>query len=152
MGVSHDSTLQLMTGADALAPMTGSVNRTAPKVPTFGKKRVKHSDAFNRGFTHASQCISQNAGPTCYGQTGAAYQACLDDYRAGYEVGHKKMTLKINQAIARGRSDAEQGRKNNGFSDPDAVGGCRIELDEAYTSGWGQGGGRGKTAAAGINN
>ena len=62
------------------------------------------------------------------------------------------MTLKINQAIARGRSDAEQGRKHNGFSDPDAVGGCRIELDEAYTSGWGQGGGRGAAAAANINN
>lgn len=151
MGTSPESSLQLMTGGDALAPMTDSVNRTAPKTPTSGKTKVKHSDAFNKGYSHASQCISQNTITACYGQKGAAYQACLDDYRAGYEVGQKEMALKVNKAIALGRSDAEQGRKHNGFSDPDAVGGCRIELDEAYTSGYNQGGGAGRTAATGLN-
>ena len=137
MGVTQTSALQLMTGDQALAPMTTSTNQNPSE--DVAKDKVQHTDAFNKGYHDGSQCFSQNAGPYCSGLTGATWQSCLDDYRSGYEVGTNEMNMKVNEATQLGLNDKESGKPNNGFNDPNSVGDCRVQLNDAYDSGYSQG-------------
>lgn len=100
MGVTAEPQLQLMTGAQALQPVAS--NQAAAT--------GKHSDAFHKGLTDASQCYSQNAGPYCYGRSGAAWQSCLSDYRAGYQVGVNVRKMKLKEATQVGYTDGSSGR------------------------------------------
>lgn len=137
MGVDSQPQLQLMTGAQALTPMTASIQKTAhPAANPDAKKKVKHTDAFNKGYYDGSQCYSQSAGPYCNGLSGDKWQTCLADYRAGYEVGTKEMKMKVDEATQTGLIDKELGKPNEGFVDVQDVGDCRTELTQAYNNGY----------------
>lgn len=139
MGVTQEANLQLMTGAQALAPMTGSVNQTAPKTPASGKKKIKHSYAFNKGYHDASQCYSEHPVTACSSiSDSTAYLTCRKDYYAGYGVGAKQEKMKIAEATKLGMLDAEDGKPNNGFNVTNDTGDCRRKLDMAYTNGYSQ--------------
>mgnify|MGYP001606443322 CR=1 FL=1 len=133
MGVSQAPQLSLMTGDQALQPMTTTntqsdqkaANGTAPK-----------SDAFNRGYSEASQCVSQNAGPYCAAMSGPAWQACLTDYRNGYQVGLTEQNRKLGEATQAGLQDGKNGKPDGSFNDPRATGGCRDEWVGSYGNGY----------------
>jgi hypothetical protein len=134
MGVTDEPQLQLMTGDQALAPLASnsqSVNHQSP----LNTKHTK-SKAFNQGFHDAAQCVSQNAGPYCANLSGKPWQTCLDDYRAGFDVGNKKQQQKLIEARLAGRHDQQIGKKANAMFDPRAAGGCHTEWVKAYQDGY----------------
>ena len=129
MGVEYGPGLSLMTdSAFAAAPSTGSM-------PPVGKKR----ESYTKGFEHASQCFSQNAGPACAGVTADQQQACVADYRGGYDAGSIQRTLVLQEAFQAGRDAAARAELANGASDPRAQGPCRIEWVQNYNRGHFQG-------------
>lgn len=129
MGVTQEANLQLMTGNQALAPMT----------TTLGKKKVKHSDAYNKGYHDASQCYQEHPVTACSSiSDSTAYLTCRNDYYAGYEVGAKEEKMKIDEATKLGMLDAEDGKPNNGFNVTNDTGDCRDDLDMAYSNGYSQ--------------
>lgn len=93
-------------------------------------------DAFAKGFEHATSCISQNGGPTCAVAGPGQFQGCVDDYRRGYGEGDKNRKLRIMNAYTNGGADRMLGRPSNGSSQPDAEGPCRIDIIQAYNSGY----------------
>jgi hypothetical protein len=97
------------------------------------------STAYSKGFEHASQCISQNAGSSCAGVTAEQQQACVADYRAGYDSGSQQKALVLQEAYQAGRSAASRGELANAASDQRAQGQCRIEWIESYNRGHFQG-------------
>lgn len=133
MGVESASELGLMTDSpSAIAP---SAMGTQPVVGK-GANRVR-SAVYSKGFEHASQCISQNAGPACVGVTAEQQQACVADYRAGYDSGSIQRKLVLQEAYQVGLSAAARGELANGASDPRAVGPCRTDWITTYNTGHG---------------
>lgn len=135
MGVEPAPELQLMTGDESL----GS-SGTNPSNQAQGGAPAKRSEAFSKGFQDASQCYSQNAGPYCSGITGDQWQACLSDYRSGYQVGDKKRQQSMDEAYRVGQSAGAGGGLADADSDPRALGPCRTQWIEAYDRGYFQGG------------
>jgi len=127
MGVESGSELKLMT--DSASTMA----TPAKKAPPASKK----SASYTKGFEHASQCISQNAGSACAGVTGKQQQACVADYRGGYDSGSIQRKLVLQEAYQAGQSAAARGEFANGASDPRALGPCRTDWIMAYNSGHG---------------
>ena len=126
MGVTQEPKLALMTTDQALAPMIAA------------HKKIKHSDAFNKGYHDASQCYQQHPITACAGiQDSNAYLTCRSDYFAGYDVGVKKEKMKLNTAQTLGKLDALSGNPNDGFKATDNSGDCRVQLIEAYNRGYG---------------
>lgn len=95
-----------------------------------------HSAAFNLGFQDASQCTSQNAGPRCAAVTADQQQACLSDYRSGYQVGDKQRQQAMDEAGRIGQVAGASGKPADAASDPRALGPCRTEWIEAYNRGY----------------
>jgi len=127
MGVESGPGLSLMTeNPSAIAP-------SAKAVPPAGKK----SDSYTKGFEHASQCISQNAGPACAGVTAEQQQTCVADYRAGYDSGSIQKKLVLQEAYQAGQGAAARGELANAASDPRALGPCRTDWIMAYNNGYG---------------
>lgn len=127
MGVESGPGLSLMTdSASAIAP-------SAKAVPSAGKK----SSSYTKGFEHASQCISQNAGSACAGVTAEQQQACVADYRGGYDAGSIQRKLVLQEAYQAGHSATARGELANGASDPRALGPCRTDWIMAYNNGYG---------------
>lgn len=132
MGVEPAPDLQLMTGDESASASAGSdPSKNAP-----GAAPTKHSEAFNKGFEDASQCYSQNSGARCAGVTADQQQACLSDYRSGYQVGDKQRQQALDEADRVGQTTGASGRPNDAFSDPRALGPCRREWIEAYNRGY----------------
>ena len=131
MGVEHSPDLQLMTGDESVSLPAG----TNP--PNNTATPVKHTEAFTKGFQDASQCYSQNAGSRCAGIYGDQFQACLSDYRSGYQVGDKQRQQVLDEATRAGRSAS--GLLDDSASDPRALGPCRTQWIEAYNRGYFQG-------------
>jgi hypothetical protein len=90
------------------------------------------SQAFDKGFEHASSCISQNSGAACGGSTS---ETCIADYRAGYDAGKKKYNFLMEEAFLEGKRAGEKGEALNGASSPNANGPCRIEWIQQYDRG-----------------
>ncbi len=125
MGVESGPGLSLMTdSASAITPPTKAVSPA-------GKK----SSSYTKGFEHASQCISQNAGSACAGVTANQQQACVADYRGGYDSGSIKRKLVLQEAYQAGQGAAARGELANAASDPRALGPCRTDWIMAYNNG-----------------
>ena len=134
MGVEPAQDLQLMTGDESISPPAGTNSpNNAAAAP------VKHSEAFTMGFNDANQCYSQNAGSRCSGVTGDQWQACLSDYRSGYQVGDKQRQQSMDEAYRVGQSAGASGLLADAASDPRALGPCRTQWIEAYNRGYFQG-------------
>jgi len=134
MGVEPAPELQLMTGDESVSSSAGTnrPNNTAAAP-------VRHSEAFTMGLNDASQCYSQNAGSRCSGVTGDQWQACLSDYRSGYQVGDKQRQQSMDEAYRVGQSAGAGGLLADAASDPRALGPCRTQWIEAYNRGYFQG-------------
>ncbi|MBI3777668.1 MAG: hypothetical protein HY274_01940 [Gammaproteobacteria bacterium] len=132
MGVEPVSDLQLMTGDESASASAGS----GPSKNAPGAASIKHSEAFNKGFEDASQCYSQNAGPRCVGAAADQQQACLSDYRSGYQVGDKQRQQALDEADRVGQMAGSSGRPADAASDPRALGPCRTQWIEAYNRGY----------------
>ncbi|HSD97357.1 MAG TPA: hypothetical protein VLB06_09465 [Sulfuricaulis sp.] len=136
MDVENTRPLGLMDveSGPGLSLMTDSTSADTPSakaVPPAGKK----SSSYTKGFEHASQCISQNAGSACAGVTAGQQQACVADYRGGYDSGSKQRALVLQEAYQAGKDAAARGELANGASDPRAVGSCRTDWIMAYNNG-----------------
>lgn len=134
MGVDDSSPLGLMgvESGSGLSLMTDSPSAIAPSsAPPVGKK----SSSYTKGFEHASQCFSQNSGSACAGVTAEQQQACVADYRGGYESGSIRIKLVLQEAYQAGHSAAARGELANGAADPRAVGPCRNDWIVAYNNG-----------------
>lgn len=93
---------------------------------------------YSKGFEHASQCISQNAGTSCSG-AGADQTACIAGYRTGYEAGNKQREMSMQEAYQAGLSAGKRGELNNGASDARADGPCRTDWIQSYGHGFTKG-------------
>ena len=102
-------------------------------------KPAAMSDFYTKGFEHASQCISQNAGTACSGVAADQQQNCVNDYRAGYESGHRQKVLVLDEAFRIGLGAGTSGALANAASDERAAGPCRTEWIESYNRGYFQG-------------
>lgn len=103
MGVDGSPPLGLMgvESGPELSLMTDSASTIAPSVkavPPAGKK----SSSYTKGFEHASQCISQNAGSACAGVTADQQSTCVADYRGGYDSGSIQKNLFCRRPIRPG--------------------------------------------------
>lgn len=132
MGVEPAPDLQLMTGDDSLSVST----RPNPSNNNAPGGSLNHSAAFNLGFQDASQCISQNAGPRCAGVAADQMQACLSDYRSGYQVGDKQRQQALDEAVRVGQLAGTSGKLAEAASDPRALGPCRTQWIESYNRGY----------------
>ncbi len=138
MGVDGSQPLGLM-GVEPrteLGLMTDSASATVPTVKPV-QPAVKRSTSYTKGFEHASQCISQNSGSACAGVTADQQQACVADYRGGYDAGSIQRKLVLQEAYQAGQGAAARGELANGASDPRALGPCRTDWIMAYNNGYG---------------
>jgi len=132
LGVEPAPDLQLMTGDESLnaSARPNPSSNNAPGGPQ------NHSAAFNLGFQDASQCYSQNAGPRCAGAPADQQQACLSDYRSGYQVGDKQRQRAMDEAGRVGQQAGASGKPADAASDPRALGPCRTQWIETYNRGY----------------
>jgi hypothetical protein len=93
-------------------------------------------DAFAKGYEHATSCISQNGGVVCATVGPGQFEGCVAEYRNGYGEGDKGRKLRIMKAYNTGGADKLLGRPSNGFNLPDAEGPCRVDIIQAYNSGY----------------
>lgn len=129
MGVETGSGLGLMTDASAAPPAKG-----AP--PADKNANQPKSEAYTKGFEHASRCISQNTASVCVaGQP----QTCAADYRTGYDLGSKQRELVLREAYQAGQSAGARGELSNGGADERAQGPCRLDWIQSYNRGHWQG-------------
>ncbi len=98
-------------------------------------KKPTLSNYYTKGFEHASQCISQNAGSACSGATAEQQQNCISDYRAGYDGGNRQKNLTMEEAFQAGLAAGSRGVLANGASNERATGPCRLEWIESYNRG-----------------
>lgn len=112
-----------------VAPMFALLD-PLPTVP------AEKSNYYSKGFEHASQCISQNAGTACSGVTADQQEACVADYRAGYETGSTQTKLAMHEAYQAGVAAGKTGGLANGASDARADGPCRVEWIKRYNEGY----------------
>lgn len=138
MGVDDSQSLGLMgvesgPGLSLMTDSASAIATPAKAVPPAGKK----SSSYTKGFEHASQCISQNSGSACAGVTADQQQACVADYRGGYDSGSIKRKLVLQEAYQAGQGAATRGELANGASDPRALGPCRTDWIMAYNNGHG---------------
>jgi hypothetical protein len=97
----------------------------------------KKTAAFTKGFEDGSGCFSQNAGPRCSGVTADQQQACVTDYRNGYEEGDKQRKVSMDEAYHAGRTaGAGGGDLSSGVADPRAQGPCRTSWIDNYSRGF----------------
>ena len=135
MGVEQGPGLELMLGDQTVSGPAANKQSTEKK-PNNGKPK---SGAYTKGFQDASGCYSQNAGPTCTGAGADQQQACVADYRAGFELGDKQRAMAMQEAYQAGQQAGASGGLANGASDPRAQGPCRTQWIEAYNRGHFQG-------------
>ena len=134
MGVDTSSELKLLDqSADASSSLRLMADDQRPSTAGAGSKSKVFG--YNKGYDHASQCISQNS-TVCMGAPKEQQKTCIDDYRAGYAAGDKQRVLVMKEAfqvgVAAGRA-VEDNR--NGFNDARALGPCRLEWLDAYRRG-----------------
>ena len=130
----------LVPGGAYSTPMTGQTP-SAPTTPQPSASPPPQQQflvvvGFDRGFEHASGCFSQNSGPTCSSAAPDRIDGCITDYNAGYSAGDTQRRLRVMDAYRAGAADAMLGRVSNGAGLPDAVGTCRINIIQAYNSGF----------------
>lgn len=135
MDVGSGSELGLMT--DSASVNTQPAKGSPPAVA--GSANQAKSTVYSKGFEHASQCISQNAGSACAGASSDRQQVCVADYRAGYDAGSKQRTFVLQEAYQAGQSAGARGELNNGASDQRAQGPCRTDWINSYSRGHHQG-------------
>ena len=99
-------------------------------------KDEKKSEGYQKGFDHADQCISRNAGSTCSAGSAEQTVACVADYNAGYNAAAKKIEIVMKEAYDTGEATGGKGELANGPADPRGVGGCRTQWIEAYNRGY----------------
>lgn len=132
MGVETGPGLGLMT--DSASVTNASSAKGSP--PADKNANQPKSEAYTKGFEHASQCISQNAAAVCIaGQP----QTCAADYRTGYDLGSKQRELVLREAYQAGQSAGERGELSNGGADERAQGPCRLDWIQSYNRGHWQG-------------
>lgn len=109
------------------------------RLETSGSAQSIKSGGFTQGFERASQCYSQDSGLYCTGVAVEQQQACLADYRSGYEVGQKQRERLMQEAMQAGHLAGGRGELANGASNPLADGPCRVEWIQTYNQGYFQG-------------
>lgn len=136
MDVGDSSPLGLMEveSGPGLGLMKDSPSAIAPSAETAPPAGIR-SSSYTKGFEHASQCVSQNAGSACAGVIADQQQACVADYRGGYDSGMKQKALVLQEAYQTGQSAGERGELANAASDQRAQGPCQIEWIESYNRG-----------------
>jgi len=139
LGVDGSQPLGLMgvEPRSELSLMTDSASVVAPTAKVVSPPVTKKSTSFTKGFEHASQCISQNSGSACAGVTADQQQACVADYRGGYDSGSIQRKLVLQEAYQAGEGARARGELANGPSDPRALGPCRTDWVMAYNNGYG---------------
>lgn len=120
----------------SIAPMFALLD----PIPTIGaqsapEKPSEKSNFWSKGFEHASQCVSQNAGSSCAGVTGDQQGACVADYRAGYDAGDKERIFSMEQAYQTGLAAGKRKDLANGGADSRASGPCRTDWIQSYNLG-----------------
>jgi len=118
---------------DASAPALEAKPAPKPMDPRF------KSPAFSSGFDAASRCASRSGGAACGAVPGDQLDACMDDYRAGYDFGAKQEAARLELAAKKGETAGASGKRDDAASDPDSGGDCRIQWVEAYNRGYFQG-------------
>jgi hypothetical protein len=116
----------------AAAEFSQSSSAPAPAPIAAPVKQPEVSQAFSKGFDHASSCISQNSGAACAGSTSPT---CIADYRAGYDAGSKKQKLMMQEAFQAGKSAGANGEPMSGGESKSAAGPCRVEWIQQYNKG-----------------
>jgi hypothetical protein len=130
-----------MKGAEGSPSLSLKGFESAPELSLKTDTRpstTKRSDIYTKGFEHASQCISQNAGTACVGVSAEQQQSCVADYRAGYDSGSIQKNLVMEEASQAGQAAKQRGELANGASDQRAQGKCRFEWIYSYNRGYGQ--------------
>lgn len=135
MGIESGPGLSLM--ADSPSAIAPTAKGDSPAAGKNAKQAL--STVYTKGFEHASQCISQNAGSACAGVTAEQQQTCVSDYRAGYDSGSKQRTLVLQEAYQTGQGAGARGELDNGASDQRAQGPCRVDWIKSYSRGHYQG-------------
>lgn len=119
-----------------VAPMFALLD-PIPALPSGGSAEIQvKSDSYSKGFEHASQCISQNAGTACVGVSADQSERCVNDYRAGFDSGSKQKKLALQEAFQAGQGAATRGEKDMSFTDQRAQGPCRLEWIDSYKQGF----------------
>jgi hypothetical protein len=146
MGVENSPPLGLMgvESGPALGLMTDSPSASTPSATGASPVAGKHakqplSTVYSKGFEHATQCISKNAGTACAGVTAAQQQTCVSDYLAGYDSGNMQTKLVLQEAFQAGQAAGARGELANAASDKRAQGPCRIDWIASYNRGHDQG-------------
>ena len=134
-GTESSTSLALKTEDSELAP---DGNGLKLKLGDASELKPK-TDAFSKGFKNASGCYSQNAGPYCVGASADQQQACVADYRTGFELGDKQRKMVMQEAYQAGQQAGASGGLANGASDTRAEGACRTQWIETYNRGYFQG-------------
>jgi len=135
MGVEQGPGLELMLGDQTVSGPAANKQSTKKK-PNSEKPK---SGAYTKGFKDASGCYSQNAGPSCTDAGADQQQACVADYRAGFELGDKQRAMAMQEAYQAGQLAGARGGPANGAADPRAQGPCRTQWVEIYNRGHFQG-------------
>lgn len=105
------------------------------KDPRLHDPRFK-SPSFSKGYDAALRCSTQNVGSACADVSGEQSASCINDYKAGYELGRKEQAAVLQRATAKGAGAALSGLPDNAASDPDSGGDCRTQWVEAYHRGY----------------
>lgn len=108
-------------------------------LPSAQAPQPPRSNFYTKGFEHASQCVSQNAGTSCVGVPASEMESCVADYRAGYEAANIKVKMEMEEAYQIGSKAAAKDEYAVGRSDPRAPEGpCRNEWIINFERGHGQ--------------
>lgn len=119
-----------------VAPMFALLD-PIPALPSDANAGVQgKSDSYSKGFEHASQCISQNAGTACVGASADQQESCVNEYRTGFDSGSKQKKLALQEAFQAGQGAAIRGEKDSSFTDKRAQGPCRLEWIDSYKQGF----------------
>jgi len=125
------------TASAAAAPRGGLATHLLGDDPVATLPRSATGvEGFTRGFEHGAGCFSQNAGATCSAAAVEQFDACLADYRSGYEKGEQQKLQRLVDAYERGVVDRQAGRRADGGALGDAVGTCRIDVIQSYQRGF----------------
>lgn len=119
-----------------VAPMFALLDPVPTVLPLDNITNQAKSDSYSKGFEHASQCISQNAGTSCVGVSAGQQEGCVSDYHAGYESGNKQKKITMQEAFQAGQGAANRGEKDTSFTDQRAQGPCRLEWIDSYKQGY----------------
>ncbi|MFQ5755769.1 MAG: hypothetical protein ACE5H7_06690 [Acidiferrobacterales bacterium] len=133
----------------AMMPVPGLARAPAPSFLPTGVNRpgntdITYSTAHRKGYEDSTQCYPSNAFGYCAAAKPDETDSCIKGYQEGFAEGERPHSDMMTTAYQLGESAGKDGRKNDAFNDPHAIGPCRNEWIRTYNRGYFQG----KTAQA----